>query len=68
MGKLNRAWRGFKLSPVGAPGKAQFLGDCLKSRPRTFWMTPKLSSIVILNLIAKVRFLYHKPKDTRILH
>jgi len=35
---------------------------------RTFWMTPKLFTIVILNLIAKLPLLYHKPKNTRILH
>jgi hypothetical protein len=29
---------------------------------RSFWMTPKLSSIVILNLIANWSFLYHKPE------
>jgi hypothetical protein len=29
---------------------------------RSFWMTPKLSSIVIINLIAKLPFLYHKPE------
>jgi len=29
---------------------------------RSFWMTPKLSSIVIINLIANLSFLYHKPK------
>jgi hypothetical protein len=35
---------------------------------RTFCMLPVSSSIVILNLIAKVPFLCHKPKNTRILH
>jgi hypothetical protein len=34
----------------------------------SFWMIPKLSSIVIMNLIAKLPLLYHKPKNTRILH
>ena len=29
---------------------------------RSFWLTPKLSSIVILNLIANLSFLYHKPQ------
>jgi hypothetical protein len=28
----------------------------------SFWMTPKLSSIVIINLIANLSFLYHKPE------
>jgi hypothetical protein len=32
---------------------------------RSFWMTPKLSYIVILNLIAKVPLLYHQPNKTR---
>jgi hypothetical protein len=40
----------------------------LNPGPRTFWITSNLSSIVILNLIANLRFLYHKPKNTRILH
>jgi len=29
---------------------------------RSFWMTPKLSYIVIINLIANLLFLYHKPE------
>ena len=43
---------------------------CLPQIPstRTFWMMPKLSSIVIMNLIANLPLLYHKPKNTRILH
>jgi hypothetical protein len=28
---------------------------------RSFWMMRKLSSIVIINLIANLTFLYHKP-------
>ena len=28
----------------------------------SFWMIPKPSSIVIVNLIAKLPFLYHKPE------
>ena len=35
---------------------------------RTFWMIPVSSSIVILNLIANLPLLYHKSKNTRILH
>jgi hypothetical protein len=27
---------------------------------RSFWMTPKLASLVIMNLIANLPFLYHK--------
>jgi hypothetical protein len=30
------------------------------SARRSFWMISKLSSIVIMNLIANLRFLYHK--------
>ena len=32
---------------------------------RSFWMIPKLSSIVILNLIATLSFLYHKSTNPR---
>jgi hypothetical protein len=35
---------------------------------RTFWMTPKLSDIVIIILIAKLALLYHKRKNTWISH
>jgi hypothetical protein len=31
----------------------------------SFWMTPKLSYIVIINLIANFTFLYHKPENPR---
>jgi hypothetical protein len=34
----------------------------LNPATRSFWMIPKLSSIVIINLIANLTFLYHKPK------
>jgi hypothetical protein len=30
---------------------------------RSFWMKPKLSYIVIINLIATLSFLYHKPQQ-----
>jgi hypothetical protein len=33
-----------------------------KPGTRSFWMTPKLSYIVILNLIANLSLLYHKPE------
>ena len=33
---------------------------------RSCWMTPNLSSIVIVNLIANLLLLYHKPSNTRI--
>jgi len=39
-------------------------GTCLAGTT-SFWMIPKLSSIVILNLIANLPFLYHNPKNTR---
>jgi hypothetical protein len=32
------------------------------SAQRSFWMIPKLSYIVIMNLIANLPFLYHKPE------
>jgi hypothetical protein len=34
----------------------------------TSWMIPVSSSTVIIILIAKLPLLYHKPKNTRILH
>ena len=39
-------------------GKRNFPGT------RSFWMTRKLSSIVIMNLIANLPFLYHKPGNS----
>ena len=33
---------------------------------RSFWMIPILSSIVIMNLIANLPFLYHKPETTAV--
>jgi uncharacterized membrane protein len=35
---------------------------------RSFWMKPASSAIAIMNLIANLPLLYHKPKNTRILH
>jgi hypothetical protein len=35
---------------------------------RSFWMTRKLSSIVIMNLIANFSFLYHKAENRGDLH
>jgi len=49
------------------PEKAQILVFCLKSDTRSFWMTTKLSFIVILNLIANLSFLYHKPQKHAVI-
>jgi hypothetical protein len=49
------------------PRARQLVGS--KSRPRSFRMTPGLSYIVIINLIADLSFLYHiaeKPVVTRL--
>ena len=40
-------------------------GGISNPTPRSFWMIPKRSSIVILNLIAKVPFLDHKAENRR---
>jgi hypothetical protein len=34
---------------------------------RSFWMIPKLSYIVIINLIATLSFLYHKPEKHAVI-
>jgi hypothetical protein len=44
--------------------KMQFAND---QASRSFWMKRSSSSIMIMNLIARVTLLYHKPKNTRIL-
>jgi hypothetical protein len=45
-------------------------GAVLVSNPtrRSFWMIAKLSSTVIMNLIANLPFLYHKPENRGDLH
>ena len=60
----------FAVVPARSPEKriCPVSGFVSNRGTRTFWMTPKLSSIVILNLIAKVTLLYHKSKNTRVLH
>jgi hypothetical protein len=50
--------------------KRSLAGVCINLNPgaRSFWMTRKLSSIVILNLIANLPFLYHKAENRGDLH
>ena len=38
-----------------------------KPDTRSFWMIPKPSYIVIMNLIATLSFLYHKPEKTALI-
>jgi len=63
----------------GARGEAFGIGTRLVERPVSLRLPlkshhkklldeAKLSSIVILNLIAKLPLLYHKPKNTGFLH
>ena len=44
-------------------GKRNFPVFVLLPAARSFWMTRKLSSIVIMNLIANLPFLYHKAEN-----
>ena len=61
------------LVPLGetdrwGPEKAQLpAGFISNPRTRSFWMIPKLSSIVIVNLIANLSFLYHKPEKHAVI-
>jgi hypothetical protein len=48
--------------PLGVRKKRSFSGFCLKACARRSWMMPVSSYIVILNLIANLSFLYHKPE------
>jgi hypothetical protein len=44
---------------------AELVRGAQKPDTRSFWMILKLFSIVIINLIANLSFLYHKPKNPR---
>jgi hypothetical protein len=44
-----------------------FVIDASNPTTRSFWMTPKRSSIVILNLIAKLPFPYYKPEKPALI-
>jgi hypothetical protein len=55
--------------PLAVRKKRGFSGFLFQSCARSFWMTPNRLFIVIINLIANLRFLYHKsekPALTRI--
>ena len=47
---------------LGSEKKRILAVFALKPGTRSFWMMPKLSYIVIINLIANLTFLYHKPQ------
>ena len=51
---------------IGVRKKRGFRARASNPATRSFWMMPKLSSIVIINLIANLSFLYHKPEKTAV--
>jgi hypothetical protein len=49
------------------PERPRFSLFVLKACTQSFWIIPKLSSMVIMNLIANLPFLYHKAQEHAVI-